>query len=71
MMTHAGIVWSEIVNELDWLQNERGDLSEAMVAIEDQLPAEYWDSEQAMTVNVSPAVAALIAEVVDQAAISE
>jgi hypothetical protein len=41
-ITKAGDVWSEIVNEIDWLQDEQGNLSETMMSIEDQLPDGYW-----------------------------
>lgn len=58
--TKPGAVWSEIVNEIEWLQNERGDLSTALAEIENQLGSEYWESEALLTVTVSEGVAELI-----------
>jgi len=51
--TKPGYVWSEIVCEIEWLQEDEGDLSETMMAIENQLPDEYWDSEAKFTITVS------------------
>jgi hypothetical protein len=61
--TKPGYVWSEVVNEICWLQEEEGDLSDAMMAIEDQLPDEYWDSEAEFTVSVPAHVATLVKRV--------
>lgn len=62
-ITKLGCEWGEIVNEIEWLQEEQGDLSEAMMSIEDQLPVEYWDSEAEFTVSVPAYVAKLVARV--------
>lgn len=61
--TKPGYIWSEIVCEIEWLQDERGDLSAALAEIEDQLGSEYWESEALLTVTVSEGVAELIREV--------
>jgi len=72
--TKPGYVWSEIVCEIEWLQEEQGDLSDALMAIENQLGHEYWDSEAEFTITVPDHVAKLVTQVentdtVEQAAL--
>ncbi len=61
--TKRGDEWSEVVCEIEWLQDEQGDLSETMQAIEDQLPDAYWDSPDDFTITVSAQVAELVTQV--------
>ncbi len=62
-LTKTGCDWSEVVNEIEWLQEQEGDLSETMQAIENQLGHEYWESEEEFTITVSPAIAETIRKV--------
>ncbi len=61
-LTKDGCDWSEVVNEIEWLQESKGDLTAAMVVIESQLPDEYWDMDSPLTIHVPADVAALIDE---------
>ncbi len=61
--TKPGYIWSEVVCEIEWLQDSRGDLTHALVAVEDQLAAEYWESENEFTITVGDEVAELIRQV--------
>ncbi len=61
--TKPGDAWSEVVCEIEWLQDEQGDLSDVLMAIEDQLPDAYWDSPDDFTITVADHVATLIRQV--------
>jgi len=42
-ITIAGLEWEMVLTEVEWLQEEQGDLTDLIVAIQDQLPEDYAD----------------------------
>ncbi len=64
-ITKDGITWGEIVGGLEQMQDRiPGKAMAAMEAVEDALPAEYWEMEQSYTLQLPGDVAAMVEQAV-------
>lgn len=64
-ITLPGDEWGDIANELVWESGNAIDIDELealRMAVETQLPDEYWESEESLTVTLTAEQAQLLTE---------